>query len=153
MLTDLDATTLFPVDDQGRLFISPAIVEWEPIYAAGIRVIIDLDGGLDAGVSSRPGHIIYLYHPIYDEDLPHLETFHSVARFAADLIRRGERVLAHCGMGFNRSALMAGVILTEIGLTGGEAVNRLRERRPGALFNETFADYLASLPAKGVESL
>jgi protein-tyrosine phosphatase len=153
MLIDLSSTTLFPVDDAGRLFISPAIVEWESIDAAGIRVIIDLEGDLDAGVSNRPGHVLYLYHPIYDEDLPHLETFHAVARLAADLMRHGQRVLAHCGMGYNRSALMAGVILTEIGLTGEQAVARLRERRPGALFNETFAEYLASLPAKQVESV
>jgi protein-tyrosine phosphatase len=50
-------------------------------------------------------------------------------------------------MGFNRSALVAGVILTELGMTGCEAVETLRARRPGALFNEVFADYLASLPA------
>ena len=32
-------------------------------------------------------------------------------------------------------------------MTGCEAVETLRARRPGALFNEVFADYLASLPA------
>jgi len=30
-------------------------------------------------------------------------------------------------------------------MPGHEAVTRLRERRPGALFNETFAAYLASI--------
>ena len=153
MLIDLSSTTLFPVDDAGRLFISPAIVEWESIHAADIRVIIDLEGDLDAGVSTRPGQLLYLYHPIYDEDLPHLPTFHAVARMAADLMRNGHRVLAHCGMGYNRSALMAGVILTEMGVTGEQAVARLRERRPGALFNDTFASYLASLPAKHVATV
>ena len=50
-------------------------------------------------------------------------------------------------MGYNRSALVAGVILTELGMPGCEAVETLRARRPGALFNEVFATYLASLPA------
>jgi protein-tyrosine phosphatase len=54
-------------------------------------------------------------------------------------------VLSHCTSGFNRSALVAGLILTELGATGAEALARIRARRPGALFNETFADYLASL--------
>ena len=112
-----------------------------------IRVVIDLEGGIDQGVSTRPGHLLYLYHPIFDEQLPDLPTLHAVGRMAADLIRQGHRVLAHCGMGFNRSALVAGVILTELGMTGSEAVQTLRARRPGALFNEVFADYLASLPA------
>jgi protein-tyrosine phosphatase len=47
-------------------------------------------------------------------------------------------------MGFNRSALVAGLILCELGYTGPDAVSRLRARRPGALFNDTFADYLKS---------
>jgi protein-tyrosine phosphatase len=52
-------------------------------------------------------------------------------------------------MGFNRSALLAGLILTELGMSGADAVNRLRERRPGALFNERFAAYLGTLPPGG----
>jgi protein-tyrosine phosphatase len=47
-------------------------------------------------------------------------------------------------MGYNRSALVAGLILCELGFTGPDAVARLRERRPGALFNERFAAYLES---------
>ena len=48
------------------------------------------------------------------------------------------------GAGFNRSALLAGLILTDLGWKGSDAVSRLRERRPGALFNERFAAYLGS---------
>ena len=54
-------------------------------------------------------------------------------------------VLSHCGMGFNRSALVAGLILNELGMSGKNVVARLRERRPGALFNSTFAEYLEGL--------
>jgi protein-tyrosine phosphatase len=54
-------------------------------------------------------------------------------------------------MGFNRSALMAGLILVHLGACCGEdAVVRLRNCRPGALFNQVFAEYLASLPAAGL---
>ena len=42
------------------------------------------------------------------------------------------------------SLLVAALILTELGMTGAAAVARVRERRPGALYNETFADYIAS---------
>jgi hypothetical protein len=141
-------TGLYAVDDLGRLFISPVISDWAPVHAAEIRVIIDLEGGLDAGVSTRPGHLLYLYHPIYDEHLPDLVALHAVARLGADMIKQGQKVLAHCGMGFNRSALVAGVILTELGVDGPTAVTRLRERRPGALFNERFAEYLSALAAR-----
>ena len=100
-------------------------------------------------MSTRPGHLLYIYHHIYDEDLPDLARMRALALMGAHLIREGQKVLAHCGMGFNRSALLAGLILTELGMSGTEAVNRLRERRPGALFNERFAEYLATLPPGG----
>jgi hypothetical protein len=148
MLDDLLTTTLYPIDDGESLYISPAIVDWSPIQAAGIRVVIDLEGDLDRGVSTRPGEMLYLYCPIYDEELPDLPTLHALGRLGADLIRNGRRVLSHCGMGYNRSALVAGVILTELGMDGRSALAQLRARRPGALFNEVFADYLAMLPGK-----
>jgi len=40
----------------------------------------------------------------------------------------------------------AGLVLTYLGMKGEDAVTLLREKRPGALFNENFASYLAALP-------
>ena len=145
---DLLQTELFPIDDDEHLFISPVISDWSPVYARGIEIVIDLEGDLDSGVSTRPGHMLYVYHHIYDEDLPDVARMEALAMMAAHLIRSGQKVLAHCGMGFNRSALLAGLILVELGYDGATAVERLRARRPGALFNDRFAAYLASLPAR-----
>ncbi len=135
------------VDDQCRLFLSPEIDDWEPIENHGIRAIIDLDGNLDLGIPTVPNHMLYVYFPIYDEDLPDLSKLHAIARMGARLIMGGEKVLTHCGMGLNRSALVAGMILTYLGMKGSDAVDLLRQKRPGALFNDNFADYLANLPA------
>jgi hypothetical protein len=148
-MTTLLPTELFAIDDQEQLFISPVISDWALVHDRGIEVIIDLEGDLDHGVSTRPGHLLYIYHHIYDEELPDLARMQALALMGAHLIRQGQKVLAHCGMGFNRSALLAGLILTELGMSGTDAVNRLRERRPGALFNERFAEYLATLPPGG----
>ena len=63
----------------------------------------------------------------------------------AALIRSGHGVLSHCGMGYNRSALVAGSILHKLGMPGPEIVQRIRDRRPGALFNDVFAGYLHAL--------
>jgi protein-tyrosine phosphatase len=49
-------------------------------------------------------------------------------------------------MGLNRSALIAGLVLTYLGMKGEDAVALLREKRPAALFNENFTAYLATLP-------
>lgn len=149
-MTTLLPTELFPIDDEERLFISPAISDWNLVHDRGIEVIIDLEGDLDQGVSTRPGHLLYIYHHIYDEELPDLARMQALAMMGAHLIRSGQKVLAHCGMGFNRSALLAGLILTELGVDGETAVARLRERRPGALFNERFADYLSTIRGRPV---
>ncbi len=135
---------LFPIDAEGRLFISPAVDDWKAIEASGITVVIDLEGELDIGVPTVPDQVLYVYFPILDDGLPDLGKLHALARLGATLVRDGERVLSHCGMGFNRSALVAGLVLVELGMEGPDAVALLRERRPGALFNETFAGYVAS---------
>jgi hypothetical protein len=138
---------LYPIDDAEALFISPAIDDWSPVHARRIACVIDLEGEVDHGVPSVPGHMLYVYFPIYDEDLPDLARLDAVCSLGARLLESGHKVLSHCGMGFNRSALVAGLILVQRGMSGAEAVARIRERRPGALFNETFERYLLSLPA------
>ncbi len=133
------------VDDEGRLFISPVIHDWEAVSSRGIDTVIDLEGGLDIGVPTVPNQILYVYFPILDEDLPDLEKLDAVAALGAALVGRGHRVLSHCGMGFNRSALVAGLILHKLGMPGPQVVRQLRERRHGALFNEHFARHLEAL--------
>ncbi|MFL6194916.1 MAG: dual specificity protein phosphatase family protein [Thermoanaerobaculia bacterium] len=135
------------LEDSGCLFLSPKIEDWKYLDEHGITVVIDLEGELDHGVPTVPNHVLYIYFPIYDEDLPNLDKLHGVARLGASLVKAGHRVLSHCGMGFNRSALVAGLILTYMGVPGEETVGLLRQRRPGALFNSVFAEYLTACPA------
>ncbi len=133
---------VFQVDDSGRVFISPDIDDWQALEQLGISAIIDLDGGVDIGVPLVPNHIIYLYFPFSDADLPDLPKLQAVAQFAATLVNAGQKVLCHCAMGFNRSALVAGLVLKQMGLSGQEALDLLRRQRPGALYNEAYASYL-----------
>src|SRR5215813_4598515 len=133
------------LDEDGFLYLSPDIDEWQRVEELQISAVIDMDGDLDIGVPTVPNHMLYVYFPIFDEDLPDLEKLHAVAKMGAALIRTGHRVLSHCGMGLNRSALMAGLILTYLGTPGPEAVDVLRQKRPGALYNENFATYLLSI--------
>jgi Dual specificity phosphatase, catalytic domain len=138
---------LFQVDDDGRLFISPSIEDWDDVARYEIDTIIDLEGGLDTCIPTSTNRCLYIYFPIDDdnETLPNMVKLRAIARLGASLIAEGHRVLSHCGMGYNRSAFVAGLIMIELGMPGVEAVARLRERRPGALFNDGFADCLAAL--------
>jgi len=136
---------LFQVDDDGRLFISPAIHDWGVVEPYGIDTVIDLDNGLDTCIPTTPDCCLYVYFPFLDDELPNLTKLRAIGRLGASLVRDGHHVLSHCGMGFNRSALVAGLILTELGMPGPAAVARLRERRPGALFNERYQLFVESL--------
>ena len=60
---------IIQVDDSGLLFISPAITDWESVAARGIDVVIDMEGGLDDYIPTAPDSCLYVYFPIYDEDL------------------------------------------------------------------------------------
>ena len=141
---------LYPIDDDRRLFMSGDLQNWESIGRQGIDVIIDviidLDGGLDACIPTDANRCLYVYFPFADDDqdLPSVAKLQAVAAMGATLMRHGHRVLAHCNMGFNRSGLVAGAILKALGMSGEAAVTRIRDRRPGALYNERFTDYLLS---------
>jgi protein-tyrosine phosphatase len=136
-------TQLVQIDDDAKLFLSGMIEDWQPILDHGIDTVIDLEGDVDHGVPTNTDQFLYIYLPIHDAQMPDLDRLHGVAKLCADLIRRGgSKVLAHCGLGLNRSALMVALILMYLGHEPAEAVERIRERRPGALYNEVFADYL-----------
>lgn len=141
-----DLTKLHQVDESGHLFISSVIKDWSIVTSHGIDTVIDLEGGLDECIPTVPNGCLYVYFPIYDENLPDLTKLEAIVSMGAHLVSEGHRVLSHCGMGFNRSALVAGRIMHRLGMEGPRVVETLRARRPGALFNETFAEHIRTLP-------
>jgi hypothetical protein len=141
----IDLSRLYQVDDAGCLYISPVIQDWSIVASYGVDTVIDLEGGLDECIPTMPGGCLYVYFPIYDENLPDLEKLEAVVSLGAHLVSKGHRVLSHCGMGFNRSALIAGRILHRLGMPGPQVLQQLRTRRPGALFNEVFAEHIRTL--------
>jgi protein-tyrosine phosphatase len=144
---------LYQVDDCGRLFISPALENWDTVARYQIDTVIDLEGALDTCIPTATNSCLYIYFPIDDdnEQLPNMIKLRAIARLGATLIAEGHRVLSHCGMGYNRSALVAGLIMIELGMSGPDVVARLRERRPGALFNDGFAECLMAMNCKSRE--
>jgi hypothetical protein len=146
---------LFPVDDDERLFISPSLDNADVLERFGIDTVIDLEGGLDSCIPTASNRCLYIYFPIDDDNecLPNMIKARAIARLGATLVAGGHRVLSHCGMGFNRSAFIAGLILVEMGMSGRDAVARLRARRPGALFNDGFAACLEAILVSGRSSV
>jgi protein-tyrosine phosphatase len=137
---------LYQIDDDGRLFMSADLRDWSDAQPHGIDVVIDVDGGLDLWIPTISNNCLYVYFPFDDDDqlMPNASKLRAIAQLGASLIQDGHRVLAHCGMGYNRSGLIAGMILKALGVPGVAAVARIRDRRPGALFNDRFVDYLVA---------
>lgn len=134
-----------PIDHEQRLFVSSRIDDWSAIEAHGITVVVDLEADVDAGIPQSDGTLLYLYYPFEDESVPDPTMIQPLAAFIAQLYRGGHRVLVHCSMGLNRSPLVAGCVLHQLGWNGCDVVARLRSCRPGALFNEHYSGYLEAL--------
>jgi protein-tyrosine phosphatase len=141
---------IVPVNPAGTLFVSGHIEDWEALRERGIDTIVDMDGDVDDGIPAAPNAILYVYHPILDDDLPDLSKIEALGRLVAGLVSDQHRVLVHCRMGFNRSVLVIATALTYLGMTGEQALEHVRGCRPGALFNETFAAHVLELPARRI---
>lgn len=136
------------VNAGGTLFVSGDIEGWEDVLARGVDTVVDLDGSIDKGFPETHNRMLYVYYPIFDEALPCLDKLEAVGRLVSDLVRSEHVVLVHCRMGFNRSNLVIATALTYLGLSGAEALRHLQEVRPGALYNEIFADHVRALPCR-----
>jgi protein-tyrosine phosphatase len=135
------------IDDQGCIWVSGFLADWTQVHERDITVVVDLEGDIDHGVPTTSDRMLYVYLPFHDAMLPNLERLQSVASLVAGMAASGQRVLCHCGAGLNRSPLVAGLALVAMGLSPGDAVELIRRRRPGALYNEHFLQYLLAQQA------
>ena len=141
---------LVAINAEETLFVSGEIDDWEAVRGQRIDTIVDMDGDVDPGVPEGPGEVLYVYYPIRDEELPDIKKLEALGRMVADLVAGEHRVLVHCRMGFNRSNLVIATALTYLGMCGADALAHLQGRRPGALYNENFADHVRQLPARRI---
>lgn len=104
--------------------------------------VIDAAGDMPANL--RSATLVWLPCVFADLDsVPlHLDRIHATVRRAADAMRAPgqapDAVYSVCQYGMNRSGLLAGLLLCELGMRGDEAVALIRAKRPGALSNQAF---------------
>lgn len=100
---------------------------------------------LYASASPAPWGVEEVRYGFYDASLRGSDVSRVVraARFAYQRLVDGEAVLIRCQAGMNRSGLVTALVLVMAGLTPGQAIALIRQRRsPGALFNEHFVEWL-----------
>ena len=76
------------------------------------------------------------------------------ARYVAGAVQHDARVLVTCAMGLNRSGLVSGLSLVELGCTAKDAIAHIRERRGNVghlypLFNKRFCAIIEGYEARG----
>jgi hypothetical protein len=141
---------IFGINHAATLLVSGEIDDWDAIRTRRVDAIVDMDGDVDPGLPGVPDAMLYVYYPILDERLPSLEKLDALGRLVADLVEDGHVVLVHCRMGFNRSMLVAATALSYLGWRGSDILAHMRGVRPGALFNERFADHVKALPPRRI---
>lgn len=113
----------------GRRF--PTTEECRSLYVAGFRVLVALEKRDDIPFLENMGFEVH-YFEIEDFTAPNvgqIEEFSMIVRNAGD-----RPVLAHCKGGYGRTGTMlAGYLIREKGYSAGDAINFVREQRPGAI--------------------
>jgi hypothetical protein len=133
----------------GKLWHGGCPVDW--VKESGIDVVLDLADADAYPPAESIAALTYLKCPLVDEEsLPDPGLTLRLATLVAGLVRDGHQALVHCTFGRNRSGLMATLVVRELlGLTGADALEYVQARRDRAANNDTFADWLASLPTPG----
>lgn len=141
----LDHACLLP-----RLCLGSAPPSGDAVAREGFQILLLCAAELQTATPEDfPG--VDLWHCGFEDAPLSRETFaalESLAEAVVDEWSRGRSILITCALGLNRSALVAALAYRLLsGTTGAAAAQRVREVRPGALFNPSFARYLDELPA------
>jgi len=123
--------------------------EWQSVLALKIDVVLDLFGTLGPGVPTAPNSILYMFWPIEDHpQLPDVQIMNILVDTIVRLIQAGHKVLVHCHKGKSRSGMINALVVRQLhGISGADAVDLVRQQRPGSLGNQVFATYVQGLPA------
>lgn len=145
-LISFDVSEIIP----DKLWQSGGVPNLGAIRKLGVHVVCDLASAFDTPIfRERPEEFVFLSWPLVDREvLPDLTTAHAIAEAIILFMNAGKRVLVHCHSGRNRSSLIVGLILYQLGIAHGPSlVSLIRNLRdsPMVLSNQTFAKYLTSL--------
>ncbi len=117
-----------------------ALLVDETYRTVGAYLIVSLDNEDTMVLTGWGG--AYTWWPIADGPMPDPQIVRKIASFVAETLKAGYKVIVHCGAGINRSGLINARAMIYLGLTPQAAIDQIRERRPGALSNQNFVNWL-----------
>lgn len=106
------------------------------IQKQGVRSIVTMtEEGLPA---SWLEGIKYLHVPTEDLTAPDIDRIDSAVDFIHERIKSKEPVMVHCAAGIGRTGtILAGYLIKYHKMTAKEAIEKLREERPGSVQSES----------------
>ncbi|HKS91968.1 MAG TPA: hypothetical protein VJQ83_08570 [Tepidiformaceae bacterium] len=109
-------------------------------------LVIDCAGDMPAAYREAAAAWIPCVFVDHDGPVAGFHRLQDAARQAAQAASHGDvdAVYAMCTHGMNRSGLVTGMIMRELGMSGAEAVGRILAARPGSLSNLWFRQLLAN---------
>lgn len=128
-----------------NLFKVPMETKLQELRAAGIRAVLNVWRHPEWELEQQG--ISYNFFPLSDsqKQVPELPLANAVSWGYRQLLE-GKPLLVHCHAGRNRSALVNACILHKLGMPGGEAVEWVKQARPGSFgSNALFEEYVRRL--------
>jgi hypothetical protein len=118
-----------------------------PTMPSGFDAVCDCKELPDYSFIGGPA---FLHLPMIDgPTIPDEFLLEAGMRFVWAAMFHGKKVLVHCAEGHNRSGLVVALYLCRLNLGGTmppqQAIDLIRSKRPGALSNQKFVDYLLGL--------
>ena len=116
---------------------------YSPVIPTGFDAVVCCREVTDWALIGVP----FLHLPMVDwSTLPKAWLIRGGEAFLDEVVERSsQKALVHCAEGHNRSGLVVGYYLIKYGYKPQDAIDLIRSKRPGALSNQTFVDYLLSL--------
>lgn len=133
----------------GRLYQRGHIEKRHPLDVAEtfrkhhISVVVNLHRRQNRNL---PTNVMHIQWPIADNKVPSTLILLELANLLVRFIENGHVVLVHCNAGRNRSSLLSAIIVSMLlGISGKEAIAYMQEKRPNALANLHFVQFLEAM--------